>query len=281
MKVTSFGTTTLLFDDGRDQVLFDAHFTRPSFLKWKFGRLSTYEELIDSLISLHKIDRLRAVFVSHSHYDHVMDAPFVANRTGAVIYGSSSTVNVGKGGGVPGDRLVRFEHGKTYAAGDFRITVIRSVHSKLTFIQPKDLGKDIEKPLVQPARAAEYTEGGSYDFLVEHGDRRYLIRPSFNYIEGQLDGIRADVLFLGTAGFGAADAAMKEKFFSETVEKVGPSLVIPIHWDYFMRPLTKPAKGMPKLREDTGKVMLELSEYLEKKGIGFMLMLPRTSIEIP
>ena len=83
MKVTSFGTTTLLFDDGRDQVLFDAHFTRPSFLKWKFGRLSTDEDLIGSLISLHKIDRLRAIFVSHSHYDHVMDAPFVENRCAA------------------------------------------------------------------------------------------------------------------------------------------------------------------------------------------------------
>ena len=30
MKVTFFGTTTLLFDDGKDQILFDAHITRPS-----------------------------------------------------------------------------------------------------------------------------------------------------------------------------------------------------------------------------------------------------------
>ena len=30
LKITFFGTTTLLFDDGRDQILFDAHFTRPS-----------------------------------------------------------------------------------------------------------------------------------------------------------------------------------------------------------------------------------------------------------
>ena len=27
MKVTYFGTTTLLFDDGKDQIFFDAHFT--------------------------------------------------------------------------------------------------------------------------------------------------------------------------------------------------------------------------------------------------------------
>ena len=33
LKVTFFGTTTLLFDDGKDQVLFDAHVTRPSLVE--------------------------------------------------------------------------------------------------------------------------------------------------------------------------------------------------------------------------------------------------------
>ena len=33
MKITFLGTTTLLFDDGADQILFDAHFTRPSIEK--------------------------------------------------------------------------------------------------------------------------------------------------------------------------------------------------------------------------------------------------------
>jgi hypothetical protein len=37
MKITYFGTTTLLFDDGTDQILFDCHFTRPSLLKYIGG----------------------------------------------------------------------------------------------------------------------------------------------------------------------------------------------------------------------------------------------------
>ena len=37
MKVTYFGTTTLLFDDGKDQILFDAHITRPSLGKYVLG----------------------------------------------------------------------------------------------------------------------------------------------------------------------------------------------------------------------------------------------------
>lgn len=37
LKVTYFGTTTLLFDDGKDQVLFDAHVTRLSVGKYARG----------------------------------------------------------------------------------------------------------------------------------------------------------------------------------------------------------------------------------------------------
>ena len=81
LKVTFFGTTTLLFDDGKDQILFDAHFTRPSLVKYVSGaKVKTNTRLCDKLIRLYHIDRLRAIFVSHTHHDHVMDAPYMANR---------------------------------------------------------------------------------------------------------------------------------------------------------------------------------------------------------
>ena len=41
MRVTYFGTTTLLFDDGIDQIMFDCHVTRPSLTRYLFGTLST------------------------------------------------------------------------------------------------------------------------------------------------------------------------------------------------------------------------------------------------
>ena len=49
MKVTYFGTTTLLFDDGKDQIFFDCHFTRPSLPKYIFGREETNTALADEL----------------------------------------------------------------------------------------------------------------------------------------------------------------------------------------------------------------------------------------
>ena len=172
LKVTYFGTTTLLFDDGKDQILFDAHVTRPSLIKYAGGaKERTNTALCDKLIRLHKIRRLRAVFISHTHHDHVMDAPYIAARCGAKIYGSESARNVALGGGLPEDRIVVFGHGSCYTIGEYKISILASLHSKPTILN-NDLGEPIPEPLEQPAGLREYKEGGSYDFFIEHGDRK-------------------------------------------------------------------------------------------------------------
>ena len=54
-------------DRCRDQILFDAHFTRPSIEKYIAGAIvETNTGLCDRLIGLHHIDRLRAIFISHT-----------------------------------------------------------------------------------------------------------------------------------------------------------------------------------------------------------------------
>lgn len=279
MKVTFFGTTTLLFDDGTDQILFDAHMTRPSLIRYALGKGTTDRKIIDEKMRLHHIDRLKAIFISHSHHDHVMDAPYIANKTGAVIYGSRSAMNVARGGDVPEDHLTEFKADETYQVGDFRIKVIASLHSKPTILN-NDLGETIDEPLRQPARLRDYKEGGSYDFYVEAQGRRYMIRPSFNYIEGQMDGYKADVLFLGVAGLQKAEPDMEETFFRETVDKLEPELVIPVHWDNFFVPLTRPKLNMPKFIEKTEGVFFKLARSCEKRGIDCIVQLPGTSLEV-
>ena len=318
LKVTYFGTTTLLFDDGTDQVLFDAHVTRPSLAKYVLNaRVATDAALCDRLISAHGIDGLRAIFISYTHHDHVMDMPYIATKCGATVYGSASAKNVALGGGVPEERIVVFEHGSRFAVGGYDIRVIKSLHSKPTLLN-NDLGVPINAPLKQPARFRDYSEGGSYDFYVENGGERILIRPSFNYIEGQLDGLSADALFLGVAGLAKADAATQARFFAETAEKTGARLVIPIHWDNFFSPLEKPIRGprktslcrihyfgkpcktrflseamlaktgffevairgMPRLIERTDVVFHRLARYCAAHGVNCLIQPPLTSIEL-
>lgn len=278
MKITFFGTTTLLFDDGKDQIFFDAHMTRPSLGKYIFGSEPTDTKIVDEKLKLHKVDRLKAIFVSHSHHDHVMDAPYIANQCGAVIYGSSSALNVARGGDVPEERLVQFESNETYEVGAFKIKVIPSIHSKPTILN-NDLGETIDEPLRQPARLRDYKEGGSYDFYVEAEGKSYMIRPSFNFIFGQMDGYKADVLFLGVAGLQKADEPTEKNFYKETIEKVEPKLVVPLHWDNFFSPLSKPVVGMPRFVEKTEVVFFKLAAYCEEHGVNCLVQIPGTSFE--
>ncbi|MBQ1478159.1 MAG: MBL fold metallo-hydrolase [Erysipelotrichaceae bacterium] len=279
MKVTFFGTTTLLFDDGKDQIFFDCHFTRPSLLKYIGGTEETNTALADELLKIHKVDRLKAVFVSHSHHDHVMDVPYVVNKTGAMVYGSSSALNVCRGRDVKEEQLREFEAEKTYEVGDYSIKVIKSLHSKPTILN-NDLGQTIDEPLKKDAKLRDYKEGGSYDFIVKHSGKTYIIRPSFNYIEHQLDGYTCDVLFLGVAGLAKADEETEKRFFEETVKKTKPSLVIPLHWDNFFSSLEEPIKGMPRLVEKTEVVFYKLAKYCEAHDVNCVLQFPRTSIEL-
>lgn len=279
MKATYFGTTTLLLDDGRNHMLFDAHLTRPSLARYIFGRSATDARLVDALLEAHRVDRLRAIFVSHAHHDHVMDAPYIANRCRAVVYGTESTLNVARGGDVPEERLVAFRGGETYAVGGFRVTVIPSRHSRPTPLND-DLGKTIDVPLRQPARLRAYSEGGSFDFYVEAAGRRCLIRPSFNYIEGQLDGLRADALFLGVSGLSRADARTEAAFLAETVDRVRPKVVVPLHWDNFFSRLDRPAVGMPRFIERTDVSLYRLALGCEARGICCVVQLPRTIMEV-
>ena len=277
MKITSLGTTTLLFDDGADQLLVDCHVTRPSLLGWLFETLETDRAVADSVINRHHIDRLRAIFISHTHHDHVMDAPYFADQCGAALFGSPSALNVGRGGGVPEDRLRPL--GGEMRVGRFNVTAIPSLHSKPTLFN-SDLGLTIDRPVAQPARRGDYKEGGSYDFLIAHNGRRCLIRPSFNFIKGQFDGVFADCLFLGIAGLSKAPEEFRRRFFEETVGKIQPGLVVPVHWDNFFSSLDGPVRGMPRFIEDSGKSLAVLSEYCSRHGIDCVILPPHGSLTL-
>ena len=277
MKITYFGTTMLMFDDGRDQVLFDCHITRPSIPRYLFGKLQTDAGMADAIIQRHHIQRLRAIFISHAHHDHVMDAPYFARKLGADVYGSVSALNVGRGGMLPESQLHLF--GNPDRVGGFEITALPSKHSKPTVFN-NDLGQTIDAPVAQPARKRDYKEGGSYDFVVRHGGQVYVIRPSFNYIAGQFDDMGADMLFLGVSGLSKARNDTVSRFFEETVDRLRPRLVIPLHWDNFFSPLDRPVRGMPRFIEDTGESLRRLAEYCNRRGIDCLVQPPLSAIDL-
>ena len=269
ISLTFLGVSTILISDGETALLTDGFFTRPSLTTVALGKVEPDREIIAEALERADIDALAAVIVVHSHYDHAMDAPEVARRTGAMLVGSESTANVGRGWGLAEDRLRGPESGEAMRFGDFTVTLIRSKH----FPHGRAMG-EITEPLVPPAKAMGYQEGGSWSVHVEHPLGSLLIHSSAGWIPGALDGYRADVALLGIGLLGTRDEAYRQNYLREVVEAVGARWVVPIHYDDFTRPLDQPLLPLPAFFDDIDASMRFLVEQAETRPDLDLALLP-------
>jgi L-ascorbate metabolism protein UlaG (beta-lactamase superfamily) len=245
VRITFLGVSTLLIDDGETALLTDGFFSRPDKKSALLGTVAPDVAVIAKSLERAGIRRLAGVMVGHSHYDHSMDAPEVAKRTGAIVVGSESTANVARGWGLPADRVRVVAAGESLVFGRFRVTMIPSRH-----VPTLMTGGTIAEPLVPPVRLHKYAEGGSYSVLIEHGAKSLLVHGSAGFIEGALRGRRADVVFLGIGLLGKKDAAHQQAYWHEVVRTVGAKRVVPIHWDDFFVPLDQPLVPLPAPFDD-------------------------------
>src|SRR2546430_407574 len=130
VRSTFFGTSSVHVTDGASGILIDGFFTRPSLLRVTLGRpISPDLGLIADTLARGGIEHLDALFVAHSHYDHALDAPEIVKRVGGSLYGSESTLNVGRGADLDERSMTRISDGDRYTFGDFTVRVFEGVHS--------------------------------------------------------------------------------------------------------------------------------------------------------
>lgn len=274
MTVTFLGVSTLLFDDGETAILVDGFFTRPGLLRSLFGRIEPDREAIERALRRAGIESLAAVIVAHSHYDHAMDSPEVARRTGALLVGSESTANIARGWGLAEDRIRVVRPGEPLDFGSFRVTMLVSRH----FPHGMAMGT-IDAPLMPPARALDYQVGETYSIFIEHAGRRLLVQASAGYVEGALRGPRAEVVLLGVAGLSMRDDSYRRAYWREVVEAVGARRVLPIHWDDFTLPLDEPLRPMPRRLDDLETTMRFLLAQVSENAVDVRLMPEWTPVD--
>ncbi len=246
VTVRHTGTTTLVFSDGETTWMTDGWFSRPGPLALLRGEIEPDVEAIRRGLERNGVERLAAVFPLHSHFDHAMDAPEVARRTGALLLGSESTANIGRGWGLPESQIQVVVDRRPLRLGRFTVTPIESRHFQFPdpAIAERALADpEITAPLVPPVGTFEYRLGKSYALHVAHPRGSWLIQGSAGYVEGGLEGYEADLVFLGIGGLGSQTAAYRRSYWRETVEQTRPARVIPVHWDSLTGPIEGPFRG--------------------------------------
>ena len=270
LRVRFAGVSTLLFDDGETAWMTDGFFSRPGLKQTFTSRIAPDAQVIERELQRLHVGKLAAVVPVHSHYDHALDAPVMAQRSGALLVGSASTLNIGRGLGLRDSQMREVRPGDTLRLGKFTITFIESRHSP-TPLNDGVTRETIDAPLTPPARATDWRTGSVWSLLVEHEGRRLLVQGSAGFVPGALAGRRADVVFLGVGTLGKKSDAYRASYWNEVVKSVGARRVIPVHWDDFWLPLSEPLQAMPLLFDDFGVSMTYLSRRAAQDGVELRL----------
>ncbi len=245
VTLTFLGTSTVLVSDGTTHLLTDGYFSRVS-IPQLFGMIEPNQQRIDSALKQANISELDAIPVLHSHFDHAMDSPMVAQRTGAQLLGSASTAMVGRGGGLPEARITTVQTHHPYRFGDFTLYFVPAGHVPLPAAIENWTGKgEITEPVTPPAPLGAWEEGTSYGLVISHPAASLLIQGSAGMQPGELDRYQADYALLASASLGKQSEAYQQAFMEETAQAVGAHTVIPVHWDDFFAELRDDVAPLP------------------------------------
>jgi L-ascorbate metabolism protein UlaG (beta-lactamase superfamily) len=262
VTVTFLGVATLLIDDGEHAIMTDGFFTRPSKRAVFAGTIAPDRQLIAACLARARVDRLSSVVCAHSHYDHALDSPVVADLTGASVLGSESTANICRGYGLAEDRITVVTEGESLSIGPFTITMLAAQHSPNAHFQG-----DIPKPFTPPARASAWAMGECYSTFIEYDGQTMLVQASANFVPGALAHRSADTVYLGVTPIGRLGGDFHRGLWREVVSAVGARRVVAVHWDDFFRPLSAPLKPFQYLADDFDATMAFLLQSSRDTGI--------------
>ena len=220
---------SVLIEDGETRILFDPMFTRPGILNWlNLKNMTADEELIAQELKHLGIDKLDAVFASHSHFDHVVDAPIVAKLTGAVFYVDKSSERIARAYNDPTIKTDRITALRPIYVGDFKITPVVRTHS------PLKLGFHFlpgEVPLDFRFGFYDYHIGETWFYYITHPHGKILVdQGSFPF----LDKARGLTESVDVVIQGVANRRTDEVLIEGYPKHLRPKIFIATHFDNFI-----------------------------------------------
>lgn len=189
-------------------------------------RTQTIDAYLDALEG-----ELGAIVCGHTHFDHALDIPRLARRTGATVIGCASLDALLATSGLPGRVMISYLERPVSLDRDATVTLIPSLHGLI-------LGRlllfegVIDRNRTPPLRAHQYRLGAMNTVKVELGGVSFMHIGSAGFLEHALETHRCDVLFLCAAGWKTTKG-----YPEKVIEKVRPSVVVPVHYDDFSLPL--------------------------------------------
>ncbi|WP_410809578.1 MBL fold metallo-hydrolase [Micromonospora sp. 067-2] len=188
-----------------------------------------------------RVDRATTVLVTHTHWDHFMDVPYIAGRTGARVFGTLTAYHLGLAYGVPSAQLSPVKGGEVLDFGDHTVEVVGSLHSRNASYSLAFPGVRVSQP-ARPATIADLPEGDTLGYLlrVDGGPSVYFTGAS-DVAERNLTGLAPDVAMVALQ-----NATTTGDYLPRLLAGLDyPKVVVPVHYDNFETRLENPPPVAP------------------------------------
>jgi L-ascorbate metabolism protein UlaG (beta-lactamase superfamily) len=243
VRVRWLGTAGFAVEHDGHTVLVDPYLTRASLARCVATRVTPDE----AVIARH-VDRADAIIAGHTHFDHVLDVPAIARRTGARVFGSRSAATLCLASGVAADRVEVVERDAGAGSpierdvGPFHLRFVPSAHSAF-MLGRVPLKGEIADCTDVPLRVTGYKCGAVFGVEIRVAGRTLYHLGSAELVDANVDVKHIDLLLLCTAGW-TASRDLPERI----ARRLAPGAVLLSHWDDFFRPLDAPVRALPAIQ---------------------------------
>jgi len=264
LHVGFIGVGCFLIQRGEDAILTDPFVSNPSSGKVVFGKIRIDTAIVNQYIP--ETQNIRMVIIGHSHYDHLLDLPYIASRLNddVSVCGNETMLHTmapyhlkqplesmnNKTGNI--DRKGQW----TYSVdSSIRIMPFVSKHPPHMLgieLYKGPLNNDLEKT---PLKAKKWKSGLTLSYLIDFmnkthkGTVDYRIffqsspadQPMGFYPVEMNDEKKVDIAILSAGAVKSVDTYPKE-----ILEQTNPAVLVLAHWENFFRPKDAPLKQVSR-----------------------------------
>lgn len=184
------------------------------------------------------VPRADAILLGHTHFDHALDAPGIAERDGATVYGGASAAHLmGLHGLAP--QAVTVEGHRPFEIGPFTVTFVPSVHSKLVLGLKVPNGGEITCEHLEGMTPQAYCCGQVWGIHLEVAGATIYHQGSADLLDDEVRHRGVDVFLCGIAGRQVTD-----DYVGRILPRLDPATVVITHHDDFFEPFGRPDHGL-------------------------------------